>query len=377
MASNSIQTSGLMPGLSDFDPEVEQTAWKVQLKHLFHGEAAAGSNVATVPDMRWTGREFALLLFVVTLIPVPIFAVLSGLPTHKWAVSGLDALFFISLAHVGLSGFFWIDHRYRKLMTARPRQYYLNAVLIAIVAVGGAAIYGSPFVVALYVIQYFWNTWHFAMQNWGVMCMTALGTESPKPGRAEKCICYLGVLGGGLGFVSTLDGWRFLEHASLPGYWITLGAVALSLFVAARQVSTRVHPIRIAVTLATGAFFLPIFLFPPGVGTVAVGAMHAAQYIVIMVTLASDRKQGVTRLRIGCLVLLVPVYLSIYLALTNDALWGDWIQSARSLMSAILIWHYIVDAGLFRLSQPGQRAAIRQSFPFLFSARSGAATGRV
>ncbi len=346
-----------MPGASG---AVSEASFCEDTAH--HGVIASSQPTAT------TGRRFVTLLLLAGMVPIPIFALVSRLqPTEPLASSAFDILFLMSVAHGGLSGLFWLDRRYRAHMSKQPRQYYGNIAALASISVISAIILGEAFFRAFSVVYATWNIYHFARQNWGILCLAALGTDSPKPGRLENIACHVACVGGVLGVLPG-DVTNFMEGAPrYLGFALVLAGLGLSLVTAVRQFAARADWLRMGMTLSVGGFFLPIYLFEPVSGIATVGTCHAAQYAVIMTTLAVDRKQGSAVFRVAGMLTAAAIYVSLYVVLNRASIWEGWLNPMRVLFSSIVIWHYMTDAGLWRMREPFQRDAIKESFSFLFA----------
>src|SRR5690349_21722057 len=55
-----------------------------------------------------------------------------------------DAIAVFSVAHVGMTGFFWIDRRYSAHIASRPRIFYLAPAIVAAVSLGATISLGEP-----------------------------------------------------------------------------------------------------------------------------------------------------------------------------------------------------------------------------------------
>ena len=334
------------------------------------GQASLGEDPVSSADpsrSRATARRFVVWLLLAAVVPFPVFAVLSAFhTTDASAQATLRILFLLSVAHGGLSGLFFLDQRYRSHMAPRYRYYYGAAAAIAVVSLAGVGLLGEPFLRCFVVIYIAWTIVHFARQNWGVICLTALATGDPKPGRLESVALQLACIGGAIGVLRDqihLDG-------SLPaGLGLVLLGLGLSIVVAFRQIATGAPLLRIGMTLAIGGFFLPVFLFGPRVGFVTIGAIHGAQYAIIMSVLAADRRQGSSSRRIVGMVGMTVLYVELFLLLSGPGIRGAWVRPAQVLLDSVVVWHFLLDAGLWRLRHPFQRQAVAQSFPFLFAGR--------
>ena len=155
--------------------------------------------------------------------------------------------------------------------------------------------------------------------------------------------------------------------ARLIGLGVGAMVAGASIVVASRQASAAAHPVRVAMTIVVGWFFLPIYLFgsnglPFGsYGLVAVSVAHSYQYVFVMICMA----QGSGRWSLLPLAGISAVYLAgYYLMILLD--WGSWSRPLAVFWYAIILWHFIIDAEVWRLSRPFQRRTLRDSLPFVF-----------
>jgi len=314
-----------------------------------------------------TAHRFVSLLLLAVVIPLATFAILGGRAAEdRWAGSTFRILFLISVAHGGLSGLFWLDHRYRAHISGQPRRYYVDAALLLVAGLAGAFLLGEWFCGAFGVVNVIWTICHFSRQNWGVLCLTAVGMGAPRPARLEGLACHISAIGGAIGVLPPFVTVAGLPGVRIVGFGLVLCGLALSLIVAARLAAGNAHPSRVAMTVAIGVFFLPAYILGPLVGFVAIGCMHAAQYGIVMTALAVDAKQGSRLFRTCGMVLFATLYLGLYLVLSGPTIGPAWRQPAEVVLYAVVMWHFMIDAGLWRISQPFQRAAVKESFPFLF-----------
>ena len=91
---------------------------------------------------------------------------------------------------------------------------------------------------------------------------------------------------------------------------------------------------------------------------------HACQYFVFMYYLASgDNKKGQTNV---LLLASVAILGWILIWLTRDSsLWGQLSGFMPGAALALIMWHFIIDAGVWQLRDPWQRNRIRERFSFL------------
>jgi hypothetical protein len=308
-------------------------------------------------------------LLAASLLPPVLLIILSGpLAKHPSAQATYYALWLVGVSDVGLSTLFWIDQRYREIMRAAPRHYYRDIALFAIAALVSVMTFGAPFFGFFVVLFAALTLHHFARQNWGILCLTASATGSPRPCRAERFSCHIAALGGLIGILPDVANIFLPEGATHLGLVLSLGSCAASLWFAAAQLRARLHPLRVAMTIAIGGFFVPVHFTGPVLGAVIIGVVHGVQYAIIMGVLAADARQGSRTVRIGGVALLTAAYLALYDGVADPANTGAWVMPAMVLLYSLAVWHYLIDAGVWRMNRPAQRRAAGESFPFLFAA---------
>lgn len=312
-------------------------------------------------------EHFVLWLLMASLVPIPLFAWLStASPQATTAQAMIQAIIVLNLWHVGLTSLFWIDPRYRAHMAGTPRPYYGHAVAILAFVVAGMAIGGSRFFENLAIMVLAWNVFHFGRQNWGVLCLAAQGSGGARPGRLEFWACHLACLGGILGVMPDRVLGPFDAGLRVFGLALVLAGAGVALLAIRRGIAQGMPPLRLIMTIAAALFFLPVYAFPRH-GFNAIAAAHTGQYVVIMTVLAADRTQGSRWVRIGGMLGLATLYVGGVLLLAQEWRWGEWSRTMTALGLTVVMWHFVVDAGVFRLSQPEQRRAFRESFAFLFA----------
>lgn len=313
-------------------------------------------------------RRFVVWLLVAAALPIPVFALLSGpLATHAVTPTVLHALFLSNLMHVGLSALFWIDRRYRAHMAGELRRYYWDVAVLAFVSLLALFLAGQPFLNVFLIVITSWNIHHFGRQNWGVLCLTALGLQSTRPSQMENVALHLGCVGCAIIVLPPQVIDMTFSGITSIGYSLILCSVAVFFTIAARQIIARQHPLRIGMTVAVGMVLTPMCFLSPAMGFIAIGAAHTAQYAIIMTVLGADRRQGSRLFRIGGMFCLATLYLIFTQVMQSAEIWNSWSQAAQVVMSSVVAWHFIIDAGLFRMGQPFQRQAMQESFSFLFA----------
>ena len=122
-------------------------------------------------------------------------------------------------------------------------------------------------------------------------------------------------------------------------------------------------------------FYLPLFLFDdpfPAVYMYLVA--HGLQYLVFMGFVAGRPRASLAR-RLGTLTVFTLAGGALIRMMQTPDLWGPWRETAMGLSLGIIMWHFVLDAGVWRLSEPFQRGFMAERFDFLRSGPRRPATG--
>lgn len=318
---------------------------------------------------RVTARRFLQLLVFASLAPIGFFLIAYPVLPARMTESSYQLLIFLSIAHVPITGFFWFDDRYRAHMNANPKTYYLTPALIIAACAFVPVTFGQAGANYLFLIYFAWLLWHYGKQNWGILCLFSIGTKSPMPTKLERYICNAAPVFGVMGAAASLS--QASSFASiLPAlYWTGLaGSIAVAaatLYVVGQQLNKGTDRIRIAMTAIAGWFFLPTFLNAE-FGVTSYATAHAVQYFVMMYALAADRKQRATVVRLIVITVLAVAGYFFANSFNNSALWGSAVLVGAAIGTGITMSHFFLDSRLWRLREPFQRGAVKESFDFLF-----------
>ena len=114
-------------------------------------------------------------------------------------------------------------------------------------------------------------------------------------------------------------------------------------------------------------FFLPTFVFSDAVSaTFGYALSHGLQYLVFMGFVSVGKKKPIASL----IVLLALATLGGLLL--NMALAPDWLESPSGratfgVFVGVVMAHFVVDAGVWRLRETFQRRYMREKFHFIFN----------
>ena len=336
----------------------------------------AGPTAGTTLHRSWLVGT--LLLTLGSLLGAVLVAPRAGTEPN----AGLGLLLFLgSSVHVASTGWFYTVPEVRRHLRANPGRYLVApAALITATAVLAALVPAGAFVLVLMAF-FGWQFFHFQKQNLGLSALasSAYGCGPLRPGER------LALTGTGIaGTVGLLSHPALLQLTGAPAlgalFPLAAGAYALGVGYGAVQLVRRPRAQRptavSAVYLTSLAFFLPVFLFDSPYPAVAgLTAAHGFQYLLIMALVAGGGPGGRLLRSISLAVLLnIGLILGLALNLASHLHTGP--APARAVYGAYLglvMAHFVVDAGLWRLRDEFPRRFLAPRLPYLLSARSAAA----
>jgi hypothetical protein len=306
------------------------------------------------------------ILFIGTVIPIilpVVFVPLTNFqPSWDWFIFMIGIL---GAAHVGTTSFFYIgDRRYKSVIADdRWRLLWLPAILM----IGAFLVFAinSQGFWLYFALHYAWLIWHFGRQNFGLYSFVAGANRSGPPTSAERFYFNL------LPVAAIPKALTLYTQVAVPALItptlelisviLTLACAVLFTWIVLMTPGVRTDWQRIVSLILGFAFFLPTIVSSNPAIALTFFA-HPIQYIVMMVYLAGDRKQGRTIFRIS--VLLV----------SGIGLWGilTYLQNSgtiavySALVFGITQAHILIDSGAWKLKVPKQRAIITESYDFLF-----------
>jgi hypothetical protein len=305
-------------------------------------------------------------LFLATLVPtlIPVIAVpITGLQlTYSQFLLVIGV---IGNAHVGMTAFFFLGDARYKTIIRENRFRYIGLPLISIAFAFVIFGFWPKGVWPYFCVHYAWLMWHFGRQNFGIYSFVAAGNRSGPVSQTERqyfnlllisIVPKVMTLYPEVGLTGTLA--QISNNLTIA---MCLVCAALAVWIIATESNVRKDWQRTTALLMGFFFFLPTMLSSNAAIALTFFA-HPVQYVIMMLYLAADRKQSFQMLRVALLFLTgitlwavltyfqpfaMPVYLAIAFGVTQA--------------------HFLVDAGLWKLKLPKQRAAILESFDFLFT----------
>lgn len=319
------------------------------------------------------------------LTVLPILAAVALAPANSASPStALVWLLFVgSSAHVGATAWFYTVTEVRTHMSRHRTRYLWAPLLLILGSALAVAMMPVNLLTGLLLAFFAWQFFHFQKQNLGLAALAARAEGVGSLSSLERrCL-----IGAGLGGIAALVGHPRLlqidQHTFVPAglrtvlSWLFIlgaatfiGAVAVGIVALLRR-PLRTRPVSfVVVYIISLFFFLPVFLFQSPYAAVAgLTIAHGLQYLLLM-GLASGASTAQGPTRVGVLIF-VNIALVVGLAL-NQASHLDASTSGlgRSLFGAylgVVMAHFVIDAGLWRLRDEFPRTFLTERLPFLLA----------
>jgi hypothetical protein len=281
-------------------------------------------------------------------------------------------LFVGSSMHVASSAWFATVPDVRRHAREHPGRYLVAPVaLVATSAIVAAAT--TPGTLRWLLLGFFaWQFFHYQRQNLGLAAIAGIssGVGSLRP--AERRAITAAGVAGIVGLMShpellqvSVDPklrWLFPVSALAFAVAVVSGIAVLS----TRAPADRSRPL-VAVSAVSLVFFLPVFVLrSPYAAVAGLTIAHGLQYLFLMALVARGLAAGGARR--WSLMLLVDVALLGGLVLNAFSHLHDGAPGARALFGVylgVVMAHFVVDAGLWRLRDDFPRALLGQRVPEL------------
>jgi hypothetical protein len=334
---------------------------------------AAPSNAQdTERDRSW----FLTALLVATLLPA------LGLMLQRYfrmaAVGQMNAgvAYLASGFHVALSSYFYLDPKLTELRRQHPVRFFVAPLTICVVSAGlGYAL--SPNTAWLVVGYLVWQIYHYQRQNFGVMAFVAASLGVGRTNLLEQSSLEMAGYAGILGYIALGSpvGLTALGHFTglmlLVARAAQISALALAIYCWWARYRREGWSWYSPWHLLCASFFLATFLQPDAnfaFMTYAFG--HGLQYIVFMFVLASARSHAVQRGPSALILARAGVAGSLVLIVLSDRVFFSFSQDlVFGLYLGLVMTHFVIDAMVWRLSEPMQRQYVRDAFTIVWPKR--------
>lgn len=319
-------------------------------------------------------KLFLFLLAIVTIFPL-IF--IPSTSAFRAEVSSIDNVFrlllLMSTMHVGLTAYFYLDNQYRSQVFDKWK-YYIGFPVTLIVCAGLLTGFSPKWgLIYLMIFYHAWLLYHYGRQNYGILAFTAISTGTGRPMLLERIALHLAPIGGICASYKVLG--QFKKSVLFPytdllqniGILLTIIALICAIYSSVYQFRKHHSLQRPAMLMLLSCFYLPTFFFNNYVQAVMGYAIaHALQYFVFMSFLATGTN---TKRPMHSLIVLIGGMLSTWglILLTREkGIWGSFEPFVPGIGIGLIMWHFIMDAGFWKLSVPWQREQVISRIPFIF-----------
>ena len=320
-------------------------------------------------------QAFVVLIAAVTILPIVFVPFAQHVMTDD--DSALRALVVLSFIgnnfHVAASSWFFTDREMRAHFRSHPRRYFVVPLLLI---VGCALLFqlaDKPLRSWTLAAFFSWQLWHYQKQNVGVLSFIAAGTGSGPLSVWERRTLAAAAVAGILGFFSLakigLGDWaaQFAVVHKL-GAVVYLAVPVLFTTAIIKTPALGACRLRLAFLALGASFFLPTYLFDDQISaTMGYALAHGLQYVVFMGIVSARQRAPIASL-VTLLGLSVLGALLLNAAVRApdiaDLPYG---LAIYGVFAGVVMSHFILDAGIWRLREPFQRSYMRERFSFVFN----------
>jgi hypothetical protein len=330
--------------------------------------SVASHAASPAPDNRALFFPLLLAATAVTFILFPVTAHI--FPAEASLAQLTAAITFVgSGGHVAASFFFYSDTEMRERLLLPQRNRF---IIVPVTFVLGSALFfglSGPVAVAWGATAYWvWQTHHYTRQNHGILAFASRAAGVPISSLERTAITLTGIAAvlGMVTFVTPttetgLLEWGWYIHTVALGVfvagWVLYG---VSLF----QRNPADCGQRSLVLLMLMLFFMPLFFFADALSAVATYAIaHGLQYLVFMSFVVSRPRRTVGLALLGGFVAAGGGLL--FFLRTQHGTQGLMSEAFFGAYLGFVMWHFLLDAGVWRLSEPFQRDYMAERFDFL------------
>jgi hypothetical protein len=332
---------------------------------------AAGVFMAGALDPAFA--RFVGLIAAATFVPMAAMPVLARFhPTADSIVWMTGLLHFLGgPAHVAATGWFFSEPPARAHFRDHPARYVVVPLLLVVMSTIIVGAWPTSVVTSYFVTAYWaWQVYHYQRQNWGILALVSRATTGERASETEGWALRLAVVAGIVASTYSINighGTIFAEHRALlfrVGIALYAAAGLLAAIAIVRYPALRRSPLRVACLLVGTGFYLPAFVFrdmPSAFFSYALA--HGLQYFVFMghlVAKPADRPVASQLIRLLAWTLALGCLLAMGgdLGLTTEVRW------LFGLNLGVTMAHFVIDAGIWRMSEPFPRAYIGPAFRF-------------
>lgn len=311
-------------------------------------------------------RRFPWLVIAVTAAGITVPAIAApGL--------GLTWLLFVgSSVHVASTGALFTFADVRRHARANPKRYLVAPLALTAVAAGAAAVLSTG---ALLLGFFGWQLWHYQQQNLGLAALAARATRRPPLTKADRRCIRATAVAGIFGLLAHPQVTQLVATPLPPAARTAATAASWLLMTAALATTatrTRRPTAATAVRVLAVAFPLPLLLTTSPYA--ALGGMtlaHGLQYLLLVGLVLAGPRGTTARPRLAESTLILTGVLALAGALAAASHLHHGPSTTRAVFGVylgVVMTHFVVDAGLWRLRDPFPRQWLGERLPGLLLA---------
>jgi uncharacterized protein YhhL (DUF1145 family) len=283
--------------------------------------------------------------------------------------SGLAWLLFVgSSVHVAATAALFSFADVRRHAYANPRRYLAAPLALVAIAAATAALLPERQLSLLILGFLGWQLWHYQQQNLGLAALAARATGQPALTTTERRCIRTSAAVGILALIANPQVTQLLDIRPPANLTVTALAAAWLLITAA-LITVAAHRRRPSTTHLAVAFPLPLLLTTSPYA--ALGGMtlaHGLQYLLLVglvVAGPANKRPSATKA-----TLLLTGVLAVAALLATAAHLHHGPAPTRAIFGAylgIVMTHFVLDAGLWRLRDPFPRQWLGVRLPTLLA----------
>lgn len=263
------------------------------------------------------------------------------------------------VGHVAATAFFYVDHDFFEIIRQNRRRFFVLPILAA----GGClALYSTSAAAWTFLMAAFlaWQLYHYQRQNYGLIAFAAQSAGlHPLPSELNRML-NLGVGVAVCNMIRRIDLANGFTAVALYDFSVLLFVASTIMLVRVLRAAPRLrtNPFVLAFTLLGWAFFVPTLVSTEElVGFWSYAIAHGAQYLIFMAVVSGNRKRGAFGLAV---LVLISAAMYVGFGYLNGSARGP------AVYTGLVMSHFLIDAKVWRVREPLQRALIRDRFSFVF-----------
>ena len=286
---------------------------------------------------------------------------------------GLTWLLFIgSSTHVASTGWFFSRPQVRGYARARPGRYLVAPALLVVSTALLAGVVAPQRFAWLLLGFFAWQFFHFQKQNVGLAVLAGVSESAGRVSPAERWAL---IAAGLAGIVGLLAHPELLQLDVRPAGRVAFpiaasmlaAAVVTGVVLLARRPRAERPPAYVAIYLTGLLFFVPVFVFrSPYAAVAGITVAHGLQYLLLVGLVAAgdaDRQRRAISLAVLLVVAVVGGIALDAASHQHDA--DGFVRVVFGAYLGLVMAHFVVDAGLWRLRDQFPRQMMLARVPYL------------